>query len=68
MWERKCDTKPCVKGQWVFGGVQEGCRETFLVVDLNRSAEMLIATIKEWMTQSHHWLLGGIPWPGRCRV
>jgi hypothetical protein len=51
MWERKCDTKPCVKGQCIFGGMQEGCSETFLVVDLNRTAEMLIVTIKEWMTQ-----------------
>jgi hypothetical protein len=51
MWERKCNTKLYVKGQWVFGEVEEGCREIFLVVVLNRSADMVIATIKEWMTQ-----------------
>jgi hypothetical protein len=31
--------------------MQEECRETFLVAVLNRSAEMLIASIKEWVYQ-----------------
>jgi len=33
---------------------------------LNRSAEMLIASIKKWIY--HHWLMGGILWPGRGSV
>jgi len=41
-----------VKGQWVFGEVKEGCRETFLVAVLNKSAEMLTAAIKEWIAQT----------------
>jgi len=47
MWVRKCYRRHCVKGQWVFGEVQEGHRETFLEAVLNRSAEMLIASKKE---------------------
>jgi hypothetical protein len=51
MWEKKRNTRHYVKVQWVFGEVQEGCRETFLVAVLNRSAEMPIASIKEWIYQ-----------------
>jgi hypothetical protein len=58
MWKRKCDTRHCAKGQWVFVEVQEECRETFLVAFLSRSAEMLIATIKEWITQQPSLVVG----------
>jgi len=43
MWEGKCDTRHCVKGQWVFGEVYEGCRVTFLmaVQNISRNADCI---------------------------
>jgi len=46
------------KVQWVLGEVQEGCWETFLVAVLNSSAEMLIATITECITQQPSLAVG----------
>jgi len=38
-----------VKGQWVFGGVERGTSQTFLVAVHDRSAETLIGLIKQWI-------------------
>jgi transposase-like protein len=38
-----------VKGQWVFGGVERESGETFLVPVKDRTAETLMAVIRDWI-------------------
>ena len=38
-----------VKGQWVFGGVERESGETFLVPVKDRTADTLMATIRDWI-------------------
>ena len=38
-----------MEGQWVFGGIEEDSHKSFIEVE-NRTGEMLLNLIKEWVT------------------
>jgi len=46
---RKYNRGHPVDGQWVFGGVERGSGRTFLVPVPDRTADTLVAIIREWI-------------------
>ena len=46
---RKCHRGHPVKGQWVFGGVERESGRTFLVPVPDRTADTLVAIIRDWI-------------------
>ena len=47
--KRKYNRGRMVKGQWVFGGVERGSKNFFLVAVDDRSQETLLPIIQEWI-------------------
>jgi hypothetical protein len=43
-----------VRGQWAFGGVERETGRMFLVAVQDRTAETLMAVVKEWILPGYH--------------
>jgi hypothetical protein len=46
---REYNRSHTVKGQWAFGGVERESRKTSLLPFLDRTADTLMAVLREWM-------------------
>lgn len=47
--KRKYNRGRIITGQWVFGGIERGTNNTFLVPVEKRDAETLLSVVKEWI-------------------